>query len=332
MTSKSDVHEKIERKLSFPQWLIIVVIGFVVFIFISLIDVAGREFTGKVTPNVMRIFVWVYIFTIPLYQIFKSSNEESKKFLHYILSVIIGLLIFEGIALAFSVIILNLFNTFTLTGILIFSIIFGIGRFVLVIWFLNWLPKKTLYVGAVTAMDSGMLPVNGNKPTVDPDLEGEGSEADMRKKPPLTENGAVQRATAKETATKPVEGKANIVTENSVLKSEKWRILREYDEVVAKAFEDFESLGEEYQIRFAEKVVNVEPGDRNVELIVKSIYEAYKAEYRISDREEINQAYKQMFEINDNAAEEFRNVIETLGDQVDIESIVKKNRIEILRL
>ena len=150
MTSKSDVHEKIERKLSFAQWLIIVVIGFVVFIFISLIDVAGREFTGKSTPNVMRIFVWVYIFTFPLYQIFKSSNEESKKFLHYILSVIIGILIFEGIGLASRAVILDLFNTLTLTGILIFSIIFGIGRFVLVIWFLNWLPEKTLYVGAVT--------------------------------------------------------------------------------------------------------------------------------------------------------------------------------------
>lgn len=143
-----DKAKAIERKLSVVQWFAIVATGAVVWIIGTLFDAASREITGKITPSVIAIFAWVYIFTVPLYQIFKLSNEHSKKIFHYICAVFGGLLIFEGIAFLGWV---SIFQAVNARDILFFSISFGVGRIVLIYLFINWLPKKTLVAYDIAA-------------------------------------------------------------------------------------------------------------------------------------------------------------------------------------
>ena len=101
-----------------------------------------------------------------------------------------------------------------------------------------------------------------------------------------------------------------------------WETLLEFDPRVKAGFDELRGLGREFQVSFAQRVVAASPSDRDVEGIVAAVKSEYQDRYKISDREEINQALMEAVELGPEAEKEFRRVIEIVGSECDLDHLL----------
>jgi hypothetical protein len=107
---------------------------------------------------------------------------------------------------------------------------------------------------------------------------------------------------------------------------EKAAIILEYSDEAAKAFKGISNLPDVFQKKFID---SIEEGDvtdyTELALEIRDEYETVKkSEQNPYDSEELNRGYGEALKIGANAADEFKRVIEVLGDKSDITSILSK--------
>jgi len=102
-----------------------------------------------------------------------------------------------------------------------------------------------------------------------------------------------------------------------------WADIKEYDKRVSAALELIEPLGEPWVTRFADRVLDSDPKDRNTEAIAQQILDEHENSLRLSENESINKAYAEVKEAyGDFGATEFKRLYNLVGDSLDIEKAV----------
>ena len=146
---------------------------------------------------------------------------------------------------------------------------------------------------------------------------------------PAQSTKAAQRethATAKERMEEPEPEKTGQPADGAeILEDEVWQTHYDYNDAVRTNFDKLTTRGEHLAIDFAKRFME-DPKGSDLEEIVAQVLEEEKKRNRFSDNEKVEAAHAAMKEISEDAAAEFRRVVDILGEDADLNAITWKIR------
>lgn len=111
---------------------------------------------------------------------------------------------------------------------------------------------------------------------------------------------------------------------DDILDTQEWQLLIEYDERVAKSFDELSNIELDYQRLFAQRVLEIGPEKRDLGKIVSDVKSEYEASIRAFDQDEVNDAWLKAKQISKSAADEFMKIIELAGEDIDLRNVLRK--------
>ncbi len=132
--------------------------------------------------------------------------------------------------------------------------------------------------------------------------------------------------TAKERTEEPEPEKTEQPADGAeILEDEVWQTHYDYNDAVRTNFDKLTTRGEHLAIDFAKRFME-DPKRSDLEEIVAQVLEDEKERNRFSDNEKVEAAHAAMKEISEDAAAEFRRVVDILGEDADLNAITGKIR------
>jgi hypothetical protein len=111
-----------------------------------------------------------------------------------------------------------------------------------------------------------------------------------------------------------------------VIANERMDILLEYSDEASAAFKGISGLPDDFQRKFLETIEEGEVSDyRKLAQDIRGEYETLRMKERNPyDDKELNRGYSKALKIGPDAGDEFKRVIEVLGDKSDVPAILSK--------
>ncbi len=137
---------------------------------------------------------------------------------------------------------------------------------------------------------------------------------------------AAKKKVAKERTEEPEPEKTGQPADGAEnLEDEVWQTHYDYNDAVRTNFDKLTTRGEHLAIDFAKRFME-DPTESDLEEIVAQVLEEEKKRNRFSDNEKVEAAHAAMKEFSEDAAAEFRRVVDILGEDADLNAITGKIR------